>query len=380
MGSESSPIVSFCVPVFGTQRYLTDCLESIKKEVADFKRRLPRFIQEKGLDKTASARLAELLSLINLASPLFELIVVDDGTQDKSDKKLFAQIIKQYTKDFLKNYSTEIKIVEHSRNLGLVEARRSAILIARGKWCVFVDSDDEMTGDAILNLLCTAYLFDADIASGRAEIVCDFEESDAREKMGYTKEKLENMQQKCLILHQGILEKGDILKDFILDTGHSSFLWGKLFETALLQTSFADIPQCYCVMSEDFLIYFFILMHAKRYYGIEHTVYKYFIGRGVSSNKEITSLESWNRACTSGAVFAIIFDFLAEASPSRVDERMRNRLEAIASQQALSNVRHLSRVIPSLKEEAYALLVEYWGEEIIEQAEAWIEEKRRNKR
>ena len=377
MGSESSPILSFCVPVFGTQRYLTFCLESIKKEVANFSERLPRFIQEREWDETDFAKLGNLLSLVDLASPLFELIIVDDGTPDKSDKKLFSQIISKYKKDFLKNYSTGIKIVEHSRNLGLVEARRSAVLIARGKWCVFVDSDDEMTGDALLNLMCAAYLFDADIVSARSEVVCDFEKSDETEQMGYTDENIKRMERQCYKVHEGILENDAIIKDFILDTGHSSFLWGKLFETSLLQASFPEIPQCYCVMSEDFLIYFFILMHAKRYYGIEHTVYKYFIGRGVSSNKEITSLESWNRACTSGTVFMIIFDYLAEFSPTRVDDSIRDRLQAIASQQAISNVKHFSRVIPSLQEDAHALLVEYWGEEIIEQAEAWLEKQKK---
>ena len=73
----------------------------------------------------------------------------------------------------------------------------------------------------------------------------------------------------------------------------------------------------------------------------------------------------------------IIFDYLAEASPSRVDDSIRDRLEAIASQQALFNVKHFSRVITSLQEESHALLVEYWGEEIIEQAEAWLEKQKK---
>jgi len=376
MGSESSPIVSFCVPVFGTQKFLTACLESIKKEVANFRERLPLFLQKIPCDNPVYSKLDELLSLVDVASPLFELIIVDDGTPNKTDKNLFAQIIKQYKKDFLKNYSTQVKIVEHSRNLGLVEARRSAVLIAEGKWCVFVDSDDEMIGDAVLELLCNAYLFDADIVNGKAEITCDFEKTDEHEKVGYTEENLKNMQEKCLTVHKGTLEKGDIIKNFVLDTGHSSFLWGKLFETSLLQASFAEIPQCYCVMSEDFLIYFFVLMHARKYCGIESIVYKYFIGRGVSSNKEITSLESWNRACTAGTVFMIIFDYLNEISPSRVDSKIRDRLEAIASFQALSNVKHLSRVTPSLQEDAHTLLLEYWGDEIISQAEAWIEKQK----
>lgn len=386
MDIKCSPIISFCVPVFGTQRFLTACLESIKKEVANFRERLPLFVQDvfnlqtqedNNFMDTPDSNFKKLFSLVNDTSCLFEIIIVDDATPERKDKKLFEQIIKQYKKDLLEQYSIVIKVVEHSHNLGLVEARRSALLIAEGVWCCFVDSDDEIIEDSILYLLCNACFFDADVVHGRLEMVCDFEESDLREKCGYTDTNLKRVEKKCFNIHKGVLEGGNILRDIVLNNGHASFLCGKLFETSLLQKSFEDIPHCYCVMSEDFLIYFFILLHAKRYYGIERIVYKYFIGRGVSSNKEITSLESWNRACTAGSTFAIIFDYLDEFTPTIVDMNIRKQLEAIASSMVLSNVKHLARVIPSLKDEAYDILISYWGSEIVEQAEAWIEKQKK---
>lgn len=402
------PLVSFCVPVFGTQRYLPACLDSIKEEVSTFLSLFSQGAQDEagnGQDKSthtkntmlhieslphemractqlvrengAFSKVRELLCSPNSTLPLFEIIIVDDGTPNKADKKLFSQIIKQYKSNFLSCYQTVLKVVEHSKNLGLVEARRSAVTLAEGMWVLFVDSDDEMTGDALLHFVLSAIRFDADIVQGRTEMSCDFEASEESERQGYTQSKLRLMEEKCKRVHKGILEDGEVLRNFVLDSGHSSFLHGKLFATDLLQKAFAEIPHCYCVMSEDLLIYFFILIHARRYCGIENIVYKYFIGRGVSSNKEIGSLESWNAASTAGSVFAIIFDYIDEVAPQRVGDEVRSELEAIASNHAISNVKHLSRVIPSLQEEAHNLLVSYWGEDIIEQAEIWLEEHKK---
>lgn len=401
------PLVSFCVPVFGTQKYLAACLESIKAEITAFRSSLFSFVRERNegassntrgrdvgeasgnalcdardKDDLSSCNIQEFLTLLDTAlqdsaSPLFEIIIVDDGTPNKADKKLFPQIIKQYKSELLSCYQAVLKVVEHSKNLGLVEARRSAVTLAKGMWILFVDSDDEMTGASLLHLIFSAICFDADIVQGRFEMALDFETSAESEKRGYTQAKLNLMEEKCKRVHKGILEGGDILRNFVLDSGHSSFLPGKLFATDLVQKAFGEIPHCYCVMSEDLLIYFFILMHARRYCGIESIVYKYFIGRGVSSNKEIASMESWNASCTAGSVFAIIFDYIDEVAPQRLSSQVRAGLEAIASSLAISNVKQFSRVVPSLQEEAYDLLISYWGEEIVMQAEEWIEEHKK---
>mmetsp|Transcript_19811 Transcript_19811/g.9217 ORF Transcript_19811/g.9217 Transcript_19811/m.9217 type:complete len:276 (+) Transcript_19811:71-898(+) len=58
----------------------------------------------------------------------FELIVVDDGSDDN-------------TQDFLKIYGNKIKIIRQ-RNLGVSAARNTGIKNALGKFVAFLDSDD----------------------------------------------------------------------------------------------------------------------------------------------------------------------------------------------------------------------------------------------
>ena len=61
----------------------------------------------------------------------FEVIVVDDGTPDKS-----MEIVKEYAKEY------ENLTVLHQHNQGQGEARNNGINAAKGEYIWFVDSDD----------------------------------------------------------------------------------------------------------------------------------------------------------------------------------------------------------------------------------------------
>ncbi len=93
------PRFSVIVPVYNVEKYLKKCLDSIFKQT--FKD--------------------------------FEVIVVNDGTKDKS-------------MDIVKNY--DVKIIEQE-NQGLSEARNSGVKIATGDYLIFVDSDDYIEKDLL---------------------------------------------------------------------------------------------------------------------------------------------------------------------------------------------------------------------------------------
>lgn len=80
-----------------------------------------------------------LLSVINQTykGPV-ECIIVDDKSPDDSIQKATRMI---------SNYSGHIKftILTHDENLGLSEARNSALRVATGDYVFFLDSDDEMS-------------------------------------------------------------------------------------------------------------------------------------------------------------------------------------------------------------------------------------------
>lgn len=94
---EVKPLVSVIVPVFNTERFLCECVESIRSQ-----------------------------KLENL-----EIILVDDGSTDMS-----PSICDDYAKR-----DNRIKVI-HKENGGVSAARNAGLEIARGKYFAFVDSDD----------------------------------------------------------------------------------------------------------------------------------------------------------------------------------------------------------------------------------------------
>lgn len=107
--------LSIIVPVFNIERYLEDCLESI-------------------LNQTFSD---------------FELILVDDGSKDKS-----GLICDNYA---LKDNRI---IVFHNSNNGVSFSRNFGIENAKGEWITFIDSDDWVDQDYISNMFSGGSNFD----------------------------------------------------------------------------------------------------------------------------------------------------------------------------------------------------------------------------
>lgn len=121
MGKE---VVSIVIPVYKTEKYLKDCLNSILHQ--SFKD--------------------------------WECILVDDGSPDGC-----AEICDSY------RASDNRFIVIHKENEGVTAARRDGVNKATGEWILFVDSDDVLPHNAILYLYEKAIEDDYDITLGAWE-------------------------------------------------------------------------------------------------------------------------------------------------------------------------------------------------------------------
>ena len=97
-----TPLISIIVPVYNIEQYLPRCIESILKQ-----------------------------TYTNL-----ELILVDDGSTDKS-----GEICDSYA-----NLDSRVR-VHHKENGGSSSARNAGILLAKGQYVGFVDSDDYIEDD-----------------------------------------------------------------------------------------------------------------------------------------------------------------------------------------------------------------------------------------
>jgi len=105
--TSSTPFFSILVPVYNVEKYIRECIES----------------------------------LINQTYDDYEIILVDDGSTDRSGK-----ICDKYTIKY-KNIKTI-----HQNNMGLLMARRTGIKAAIGQYFIFVDSDDFVEKNLLVRL------------------------------------------------------------------------------------------------------------------------------------------------------------------------------------------------------------------------------------
>ena len=312
--AQQKPPVSLCVPVYGTERLVGRFLDSVLRQAE---------------------------------APLFETIVVNDGSPGTKE---LERIIKVYAKRF-KAQGLPFVFLEHGKNLGLVEARRTAVQAASGEYIAFADSDDELPPAALRILYDASCVSGADIVHGKAAVFGTEGEPEAR---------IETFAQKAAHVYFGTLTGDAIMHGFLIEHLYSDFLWGKLFKTSLVQKAFAEIPFTYCTMAEDVLAYFFIALYARMYLGIPDTVYNYRINTGVTSRRQITDRAGWEKVCSAASVFTIILSYLDE-HPA-IGGEIREAVKALGRSYRSDNLKQLEVcVVPSLQEEARALHSEWWG-------------------
>ena len=116
--------LSVIVPIYNVENYLPECIDSV----------------------------------IHQAGLRLEIILVDDGSTDRS-----GVIADQYAQK-----DNRIKVI-HQKNKGVSAARNVGIDIVQGKYIAFVDSDDLIKEDSLSNLYHAAIRFQADIVMGKME-------------------------------------------------------------------------------------------------------------------------------------------------------------------------------------------------------------------
>lgn len=205
--------VSVIIPVYKVEAYLDRCLSSI-------------------VDQTYSN---------------IEIILVDDGSPDKSGELCdkWAQ-----TDDRI--------IVIHKENGGLSSARNAGIEAATGDFYFFVDSDDWVTKEAISSLVSIAVKTEADIVSG-SYIITSERHDDLSVKDNYV-----------------VMNREKAL-EYYLQIGMAKTIsdypaWGKLYKQQLFDTERFPVGQLY----EDVATVYKLIKKANKYVKSEQVIYFYY--------------------------------------------------------------------------------------------------------
>lgn len=91
-------LVSVIMPAYNCEKYIADAIESVLKQTYSN----------------------------------FELIVIDDGSKDRT-----LEIIREYS-----NKDPRVKALQNEKNSGVSSTRNRGISLAEGEWIAFLDSDD----------------------------------------------------------------------------------------------------------------------------------------------------------------------------------------------------------------------------------------------
>ncbi len=209
------PLVSVIIPVYNTKRYLKTCVESV----------------------------------LNQTYKELEIVLVDDGSTDGSDK-----MCNEYQK------KDDRIIVIHKPNGGLSSARNRGLDICTGEYVTFVDSDDYIDSDFIEYTVELAKKHNAKLA------VCAHNE---KNEHGKPKNFGKGQEEACF-------KTDECLERMLLEKGFMVSTCSKLYQTKL----FKDVRFPVGKLHEDVgVTYKLILKCPKIAYGPEPK-YTYFQRKG----------------------------------------------------------------------------------------------------
>ena len=216
-------LISIIVPAYNVENFLPNCIESI----------------------------------INQTFLNFELILVNDGSTDSSGEIC----------NFFVKKDSRIKVV-HQENKGLVNARKSGLSIATGKYVLYIDGDDYVESQFCELLIKETYNFDADIVigdyirnyRGRMTSVTNFLPTGR-----YENENVEKVWNKMIYTGN------------FFSHGISTYSWGKLFKRDILTPIQMSIPSDITIGEDAACVYPFIskasklvITSASNYHYVQH--------------------------------------------------------------------------------------------------------------
>ena len=216
-------LLSIIVPVYKTEQYLKKCVDSI----------LTQKYQN------------------------YELILVDDGSPDRSGK-----ICDEYAEK-----DTRVKVI-HKQNGGLVSARISGLQIARGDYVGYVDSDDWIDADYFLNMMNIVK------NNGDVDIVCSLYTEAYDTVNNIPPEQVESgiyCNEKLSFLRDNMMYKTPFFNFGIYPS-----VWSKITKRNILEKFQSKVPQGITLGEDSAVTYPMILNGCKTVYVLNDNLGYYY--------------------------------------------------------------------------------------------------------
>lgn len=203
-------------------------------------------------------------SVINQTYKNWEMIIVDDGSTDKSGK-----ICDKYAEK-----DKRIRVI-HQKNKGSSEARLRAVreMTDMNSYCMFSDSDDIMPSNAINTLVKIAEKHSCDIVSGNAQKFFSIKKPDASVNSNTLTD---------IKIHNRESIRNNLLVCFFGYGGFSVTLWGKLYRTEFFKNIVLNIKEWPHYFGDDLNATIRLVANANSIAETNCNVYFYRYGGGTN--------------------------------------------------------------------------------------------------
>lgn len=255
--SKDNVLLSIIVPVYNSEKYLRECLNSIMTD-----------------------------------NHLIEIILVDDGSTDRS-----ADICDEYVKK-----ANNIRVF-HLINEGVSAARNFGIRHSNGKWIWFIDSDDFITTNAIKIIIENIKLYKPDVMI--------FKYGNISKNHLYQNTK-----------YGQLIDKKEAINSLILPE-YATFPWNKIFRKKILIQNKIRFPKN-MIMCEDMEFCYKVYDNAYKFLLIPSILYSY------RQNYDSVSFSTKRKRYKDAAVANYDFyNYLAKEYPEFKSKVFKNTVIAI---------------------------------------------------
>lgn len=299
------PKISIVIPVYNTQEYLEQCLDSV-------------------LGQT----MADL-----------EVICVDDCSKDSS----YAIMERYHEKD------PRVKIFRFDTPKSALQARKTGVMAAEGEYILFLDADDYLEPDACALIYEKICKENVDILqfSSRVENCANLPQSRI------------DSNQKLLIPCTERIEGRDVFEACFVQKRYFFTLWNKLIRASLCKKAFGYMEDKYLPKAQDLYSFFVIAYFAESYLGWETApLHNYCLGRGVVASTTMNP-DKFERYCTQVNVVKALRKFCQDQG---VEETYEEILERYYNQWIQECVKLWKNELPKAHAaEGWEILCRYWG-------------------
>lgn len=293
--------ISVIVPVYNDEKTIAACLTSLAKQNLD-----------------------------NI-----EFIIVDDCSTDNTYK-----IVSDYAK-----WDSRFIVLKHDMNLSAFQARKDGVLIACGKYIMFVDADDSLAEGACKKLWELEQIEHVDILHFSTDVIALIDDKKQIEKY-----------KKLINPKNEYLTGKDVFSSFV-DRNFEGHLWNKIFYRELAAFALSKTEDSILPKGQDKYFYWIMAYYAESYKGCpDLTLYNYYYGIGTEGRCEY-KLSEFEVFCKQAWTEKAISSFMQENSS------LENN-ETILSKSRSNLIRHTVKQIEKLSKgdrtEAVKLMLSYW--------------------